>query len=130
MRFAVLMLVLLGGLSLRSHSEELTHSKDSLEEIKKAVGDGKAVLVDVRTKSETDISHVKDAKLIPLGDLTADEKLAASLPKDKPVYVHCQVGGRSMKAAVILKKLGIDARPLTQNVGEFEKAGFGVEKGK
>src|SRR5262245_40840552 len=85
------------------------HTKDSLEQIKKALADQNAVLIDVREKSEWDKGHLKDAKLLPLSDLKANElpkNLADLLPKGKIVYAHCAKGVRCVSAAEILRKAG------------------------
>jgi len=125
--FALLMLVAAASIS----AEEITHSADTIETVKKAVAEGKAVLVDVREKEEWDIAHVKGATLIPGSTVKADPKKAAeALPKDKPIYVHCQVGGRALRCAKEWKALGYDVRPITFNVAAFEAAGVAVEKGK
>lgn len=113
-----------------SNAEEVVHSTDSIEIVKKAVDDGKAVLIDVREKDEWEIAHVKSAMLIPGSTIKVDAKKAAEvLPKDKPIYVHCQSGARALRCAKEWKALGYDVRPITYNVSAFEKAGFPVEKG-
>ncbi len=56
------------------------------------------VLVDVRTPSEYNAGHLKNAENINwMGDTFAEQFEAVS--KDQPVYVYCKVGGRSLKAA-------------------------------
>jgi len=62
-------------------------------------------LLDVRTEGEYLVSHLKNAQNICV---TSDDfqKKAASLDKEKPVYVYCKGGGRSSKAAQILKDMG------------------------
>ena len=67
--------------------------------------DSNAQLVDVRTKDEYGVSHLKDAQNICVTDNDFKEKVA-NLDKDKPVYVYCKKGGRSARAAKILKELG------------------------
>jgi len=57
------------------------HTKDSPTEVKKALGDRKAVLIDVREADEWNDGHFKGAKHLALSDLTAgvpDEKLGSS----------------------------------------------------
>lgn len=126
-----ILLLSLFVLTLAAKAEDMSHSTDSLEDIKKAVESGKAVLVDIREKNESEIARVKGVPLIPLSDIKADaKKAAAPLPKDKPVYIHCASGGRALRCAAVWKELGYDVRPVTYNVAAFEKAGFAVEKGK
>lgn len=101
------------------------HTTDSLEMVKKAIADGKAILCDVREKAEWDAGHVDGAALVPLSALVRgvmpDEK---SLPKAKIVYCHCGSGVRCLKAADVLKKLGYDVRPLKPGYAALIKAGF------
>ena len=103
------------------------HTKDTPEEVKKALADGKAVLLDVREQDEWDAGHLKDAKLLPLSTLKGGAKVedvAKVAPKDKIVYCHCGSGVRCLKAADELKKLGYDVRPLKPGYKDLLKAGF------
>jgi phage shock protein E len=122
-------LIVLLALNLALHAEE-THTKESLSDIKKAVTDGKAVLVDVREKEEWDDGHVKGAVLVPLSTLKAAGKAPEDLPKDKPLYVHCAVGARALTATEVLKKLGYDARALKPGYRDLKKDGFPTDEKK
>ncbi|MEZ4875092.1 MAG: rhodanese-like domain-containing protein [Flavobacteriaceae bacterium] len=62
-------------------------------------------LLDVRTEGEYLVSHLKNAQNICVTSDDFQEK-AASLDKEKPVYVYCKGGGRSSKAAQILRDMG------------------------
>lgn len=122
--FGVLVLGLVG---LSSETMAADHTKDTLDAVKKAVADDKAVLLDVREKSEWDDGHLKDAKLLPLSVLKAGAKaedVAKVAPKGKIVYCHCAAGARCLKAADELKKLGYDVRPLKPGYMDLLKAGF------
>jgi phage shock protein E len=128
MRGAILFGVLLFGLSgPTSLAQAADHTKDTPEEVKKAVADGKAVLLDVREKSEWDDGHLQDATLLPLSVLTGGAKgedVLRVVSKDKIVYCHCGSGVRCLKAADELKKLGYEVRPLKQGYRDLLKAGF------
>lgn len=103
------------------------HTKDPVAEIKKALADGKAVLVDVREQSEWDDGHLKGAILLPLSTLnagTSDDEITKRVPKGKVVYCHCAAGGRCLKAADALKKLGYDVRPLKPGYRALLREGF------
>ena len=63
------------------------------------------VIVDVRKKSEFDAEHITGAINAPLDFINDSMQL---LPKDKPVYVHCAGGYRSMIFISILKARGFD----------------------
>jgi rhodanese-related sulfurtransferase len=113
--------------STASLSAAAEHAKDSLSTVKKNVEAKKAVLVDVREKSEWDASHVKGAVLLPLSELQDDVdagKLAKRLPKDKILYTHCVVGKRSVTAGSILERAGYQVRPLKAGYKELLRAGF------
>ena len=113
------------GLSSSARAAE--HTKDTIEAIRKSVADGKAVLLDVREKSEWDDGHLKDAKLLPLSVLKSgakSEDVATIIPKGAIVYCHCAAGIRSLKAADALEKLGYDVRPLKTGYEDLIKAGF------
>lgn len=110
------------------------HALESTDLILKRVKEDKAVLYDVREKREWDEGHLDEAKLLPLTELGKKltdpayvEKLKKDFPKDKPIYLHCKVGGRSVLAGEALRKeLGpeYDFRPLKQGYDELLEAGF------
>lgn len=62
-------------------------------------------IVDVREEDEFSgpLGHIRDARLIPLGQL---EQAAADLSKDQPIVTVCRSGARSAQAVTILKKAG------------------------
>ncbi|MFD1130596.1 rhodanese-like domain-containing protein [Paenibacillus provencensis] len=63
-----------------------------------------AILIDVREPHEYKSGHIPGAKNLPLSQLSSRMN---ELPKDKPVFVYCQSGMRSKRAAIIFKKNGI-----------------------
>ncbi|HEY0969859.1 MAG TPA: rhodanese-like domain-containing protein [Gemmatimonadales bacterium] len=85
-----------------------------------AVERGELAIVDVRGASEWDAGHLPDVPNIPVGHLTGrlDE-----LPKDRPLVLHCQGGGRSSIAASVLRARGYD------NVVNMP-GGFGTWRGE
>ena len=108
---------------LVGNAAELT--KDSLATVEKSIAAEKAVLVDVRERSEWDKGHVKGAMLIPLSLLQEDAATTAKrLPKDKIIYAHCVSGRRCVTAANILEKLGYEVRPIKPGYKELVEAGF------
>lgn len=62
-----------------------------------------ATLVDVRTEGEYRGDHVPGAVNVPVGELSAR---MAEIPRDRPVVVYCQSGGRSARAASELRAVG------------------------
>ena len=82
---------------------------------------GEVTVIDVRNRSEWEASHIPGAIHIPVGYLA--ERLG-EIPRDKPIVVHCQSGGRSAIAASWLHKLGvIDASDLTGGIVGWQQAG-------
>ena len=63
------------------------------------------VIVDVREPHEWDICHLEGARLVPLRTLP---EVVDSLPRDRPLVVHCKLGGRSTKAAEFLRARGFE----------------------
>lgn len=115
------------GLALVMSAVATEHTKDSLKAVKENVEAKKAVLVDVREKSEWDKGHIEGAVFLPLSELQAGvnpKMLAEKLPKGKIIYTHCVVGKRSLTAGTILKKHGYDDRPLKAGYEELLQAGF------
>lgn len=122
MRHFLLFILLL---SLPLMAEEMKHTTDSIDQVKTSVAAGKAVLVDVREQAEWDNGHLKVATLVPLSLLSKEgAEVPATLPKDKPIYLHCRSGARSLKAAEVLKAKGYDVRPLEAGYGQLVKEGF------
>ena len=122
-----LMAMVVGMACVLSAARAAEHTKDTTEVVMKSVAADRAVLLDVREKSEWDDGHLKDAKLLPLSVLKAGAKaedVAKVIPKDKIVYCHCGSGVRCLKAADELKKLGYDVRPLKPGYADLLKAGF------
>lgn len=72
------------------------------QEARKLVASG-ATLLDVRTPEEFRGGHLDGAINIPVQDLPAR---LAEVPKGKPVVVYCAAGGRSARAAMMLKQAG------------------------
>ncbi len=90
----------------------------SEEEFKK--GYRKAQLIDVREKNEYEAGYILGARNIPVTQLKQRTK---ELRKDLPVYLYCQSGSRSERAAWILHKEGF------QNISHLDK-GFKHWNGK
>ena len=77
------------------------------------------VLIDVREPSEHAQTHIDGSILIPLG--TLNDHLDV-IPRDRPVVVHCQAGGRSARAVAQLKAQGYDAHNLVGGIKAWKQA--------
>ncbi|RSD27413.1 rhodanese-like domain-containing protein [Mesobacillus subterraneus] len=78
----------------------------------------KAQLIDVREPNEFAGGHILGARNIPLTQLKARLK---EIRPDKPVYLYCQSGSRSGRAAQMLYKKGY--KDLSHLQGGFKKWG-------
>lgn len=92
------------------------------------INQDKGVVVDVREPAEFSAGHLRDAKNIPLGELS---KRMGELDKfkSKTVIVMCQAGTRSAKAASQFKKAGFnDAFSLDGGIAAWQAQGLPVVK--
>jgi phage shock protein E len=62
-------------------------------------------LIDVRTKTEFDQGHIKNAKHFHIYSKSFQDSVL-TLDKNKPVYLYCKAGSRSEEASLELQKLG------------------------
>lgn len=118
----LLALLLLAGTAFAAD-----HTKDTPDDVKKALAAKTAVLLDVRERKEWDAGHLKDADLLPLSALKAGvgkDELDKKLPKGKVVYLHCKSGGRCLTAADLLTKQGYEVRALAEGFDDLVKAGL------
>ena len=83
-------------------------------------------VLDVRSANEWSEGHLPGATHIPLGYL-ADR--LGDIPRDRPVVVQCQSGGRSSIAASILERAGFpDVSNLTGGLGAWTASGLPLEE--
>jgi rhodanese-related sulfurtransferase len=127
---AILLGLVLGAASGTAVAE---HTKDSLDAVKQAVREQKAVIIDVREPDEWQQGHLAGAGLLPLSVLERGmppQELAKILPKDKIIYCYCLAGGRCEEAASMLRPLGYDVRAIEPGYPQLVKAGFTAVVGK
>jgi rhodanese-related sulfurtransferase len=96
------------------------------QEAKPAVEAAYAQFIDVRTPEEYKAGHAERTKNIPLDELAQN---LDKLEKNEPVYLICQTGMRSMKAAQMLNEAGF---PQTVSIAggttAWQDAGFPMAK--
>ena len=98
----------------------------SIDELVTARAGGPVPLVDVRQPEEYEAGHVPGAKLIPLADVVAR---VGEIPTDAPVYVICQSGSRSQRAADYFRNLGIEAYNVAGGTKAWAEAGYDLAHG-
>lgn len=74
-------------------------------EFQKLTATDKGILLDVRTPSEFSNGHIQNSGNLNYYALDFSKKLEL-LPKDQPIYLYCNTGYRSEKAAEILTEKG------------------------
>lgn len=92
----------MAGFMIENKLDGLVQAFD-LPQLKQAILDGAATLIDVRTPEEFDAGHIDDFVNIPVDELRSH---IDQLPKDKPVYLMCQTAVRSYLAARMLAQHG------------------------
>lgn len=92
------------------------------------INQGKAVVVDVRDSAEFSAGHLRDAKNIPLAELS-NRIGELDKFKSKVVIAVCQTGARSAKAAAQFKKAGFnEAFSLDGGIAAWQAQGLPLAK--
>ncbi|MBE3569756.1 MAG: rhodanese-like domain-containing protein [Bacillales bacterium] len=97
----------------------------TLKEDEFKAGYRKAQLIDVREPNEFEAGHILGARNIPFTQIKMRMK---EIRPDKPVYLYCQSGLRSGRAAQYLYRNGY--RQLYQLEGGFKKWTGKIKTGK
>lgn len=95
---------------ISSETADIQAAKDNIEE-------GKAIVIDVRTKDEYAEGHLEKAKYnwdVMSGEF---QKNIDSLDKDQTYYLYCRSGNRSGKATSIMKENGFEN---VHNIGGYQ----------
>lgn len=81
----------------------LSYKLVSFEEAKHMIENEEVILIDVRSESEFNIMHLKNAINIPVSEI---EKKIFIYEQTKPIMVYCSTGTRSKTAIINLNSLG------------------------
>lgn len=83
------------------------------------------IFLDVRTAGEHAEAHIAGATLIPVQMLPSRLR---ELPRDRRIYIYCQAGWRSARAAALLASSGYtDIENIPGGIEAWQKAGYPVE---
>ena len=77
----------------------------SINQFQELINKGDGIILDVRTKGETDRGHIKDASFVDFYNTDFEKKINL-MSKDSPIYIYCQSGARSYKAAEKMSRNG------------------------
>ena len=112
------------ALQARGHATARVGQIDA-EGVAQRLAAGTVHVIDVRSTAEWQAGHIPGAHHIPLGELAGK---ASTLPRERPVIVHCQGGARSAIAASLLQAEGLpDVLNLAGGFNEWRAAGLPVE---
>lgn len=87
------------------------------------------LLVDVRSSGEYNVSHIKQALLIPLGEVGGRLEMLKRQHGDKPVVVICRSGKRSLWGALSFRKAGFpEVYSVSGGMAHWESQGYAVTR--
>lgn len=115
MKYLLLALIIIIVISVFRYFRQRTYLK-TLTEDQFREGYRKAQLIDVREPQEFKNGHILGSRNIPV---TQMKQRLIEIRKDKPVYLYCQSGARSARAAQLLHKKGYEH--IYQLKGGFKK---------
>ncbi len=119
---------LAGGLeSLRSHEERVDQfERLGPNDLRQVIDrDPSTYILDVRERGEVETKRIPGSHWVPLGQLP---RRLDEIPRDRDIVVHCAGGYRSMIAASLLKRAGIErVRDLAGGIDAWARAGLPLE---
>jgi len=104
--------------------------KISIQDAKKEVDAGKAVIVDSRAESAYKFEHIAGAINLPVG--STEDKLNA-LPRDKNILIYCSCAteATSMALALQINQKGIaNTYAIVGGTNAWHQAGYPMKKGQ
>ncbi|HEY6424796.1 MAG TPA: rhodanese-like domain-containing protein [Pseudonocardiaceae bacterium] len=102
--------------------DQATTETVDIDETRRLIASGAAVLLDVREQHEWDAGHAAAAVHMPIGELDA-----AALPHGTQIVTTCRSGGRGARAAAMLLEAGLPARNLAGGMRSWQDAGLPLE---
>lgn len=121
-------IALLSGGALVLPNLQRRGQKATILQATQLINQGKAVIVDVREPDAFAAGHLRDAKNIPLKDLS-NRLGELDKFKSKSIIAVCQAGVQSAKAASQLKKAGFnEAVSLDGGVTAWQAQGLPITK--
>lgn len=87
---------------------------------------GGAVVIDVRELDEYESGHVPGALLMPMAEVPVR---VGDVPRGETVYLVCETGGRSERAALFMRQAGVDAVNVAGGTRAWIRSGRAVTSG-
>ncbi|HBF88938.1 MAG TPA: thioredoxin [Bacteroidales bacterium] len=126
MKYLFLLLVFISVEGFKTNAQVI-ENVDAVK-FKQLVDSGEGIILDVRTPGEVARGHIKGATAINIGEQSFATKVNL-LQKEKPIYVYCLTGSRSVYAAKYMAQVGFKKiYNLQLGIVEWNKYGYPVEK--
>jgi len=111
-----------------SAAEKDTYQNIESKEAYELIQNQNPLILDVRTPGEYVSGHIKDAVLIPV-QVLATEYIKIIDHREKPIFLYCRSGNRSVTASTILIKNGFKKLyNLKGGINDWVKKGYPIEK--
>jgi len=91
------------GLKQYNYADIVSYINLTGSEFEKLLEEQDSIIIDCRSKTSYDAGHIKGAISIPVSEL---EQNLNKLPKDKKIFLYCNVGTASSRASGILSNHG------------------------
>ena len=93
------------GITPEPEKPAMNPDEVTVQDMKRALDDPRlgVKVIDVREPDEYEIAHVNGVPLLPLSQL---EQRFTELDPNQQYYIHCKMGGRSMRALQFLRQQG------------------------
>ncbi len=93
------------GITPESKEPSANPDEVTVQDMKRALDDPKLGIkvIDVREPDEYEIAHVDGVPLLPMSQL---QQRFTELDPNQQYYIHCKMGGRSMRALMFLRQQG------------------------
>ena len=123
----IAMALLSGGALAWPSLRQSGGSRLSLLQATQLINQNKAVIVDVRKPEEYAAGHLRDARNVPLQELS-NRTGELDKFKGKTLIMVCQSGATAAKAAGLLKKAGFEAASLEGGIAAWQAQGLPLTK--
>lgn len=90
--------------------------------------DSAALVIDVRKPAEFAQGHLSGARLIDWSRAEQFDSAVSQLPRSATCYIYCQRGGRSARAAALMRAKGLTVVELEGGIEAWTRAGLPLEK--
>lgn len=113
---------------LSCHGQQDSSRKIGPDKFEKGIAKPGIQILDVRTPGEYNNGHIKNSLLADWTNRQQFNDRIQYVDKNKPVYIYCQVGGRSTAAASWMRQNGFaDVLELNGGFNEWKKESKPVE---